>query len=62
MPSSWWSRFIWSPWKSMKGNPMQKPCTAITHGRGPSRWRTTTAEAVRFGSNAIHRSAPGSPG
>ena len=46
----------------MNGKPMQKPWTAMTHGRGPSSWLTTTAEAVRFASKAIHRSPPGSPG
>ena len=46
----------------MNGNPMQNPCTAITQGRGPSAWRRMTAEAVRFGPKAIHRSLPGSSG
>src|ERR1019366_6868018 len=33
-PSSRCSRATLSPGKSMKGNPMQKPCTAMTQG-GP---------------------------
>ncbi len=46
----------------MKGNPMQNPWMATTHGRAPSAWRSTAAVAAVLGPKAIHRSLPGSPG